>query len=389
MCGLVLCHPLADTPSRLGVCPARSRALTRRYSSIPKGNEGALPAEVLIPSSWSQLSWRSPLQAVVVTEHGGPEVLTWKTIPDPIVDAGEVLVRNLAIGVNFVDVQHRRGSPYPVELPLVPGTEAAGVIEKVGPGVDPRLVGRMVVHFGHLDGVYAELTSVSTHSVAVIPETVSAEVAAAVAIAGTTAHVLTRIAADVRPGQTVLVHAAAGSTGAAIVQLATAAGATVIAAASDEERARAAMALGAKHALAADALLPLRVQELTSGRGVDYVFDANGGPTFDASLAALALRGTLVLFGQSGGPVALFDPARLSGLTQPGGAGSLTLRWVAASHYLDSTSARSAAFAAVMDDVTAGRLLPRIHHRIPLSEAADAHRLLESRGAGGKIILLP
>lgn len=328
------------------------------------------------------------MRAIVIEAHGDADALLLRDVPEPEPAAGEVLVRNRAVGVNFVDLQHRAGAPYPVDLPLVPGTEAAGEVVAVGEGVDAALVGARVAHFGHLAGVYAELTAVPERFVARLPEAVDAETAAAVAMAGTTAHVLTRVAEHVDPDDTVLVHAAAGSTGGAIVQLAAAAGARVIAVASTAGRADAARALGARDALVLDDRLPDRVRELTAGRGADLVYDANGGPTFDASLASVARGGTLVLYGQSGGPVASFDPARLSGITGGDAAGSLALHWVAASHYLDTVTERRAAFEAVVADVAAGRLLPRVSHRFPLEDAAEAHRVLERREADAKVLLV-
>ncbi|HEX6953925.1 MAG TPA: zinc-binding dehydrogenase [Agromyces sp.] len=329
------------------------------------------------------------MRAIVIEAHGGPEALRLREVPEPVPAPGEVLVRNRAVGVNFVDLQHRAGAPYPVDLPLVPGTEAAGEVVAVGEGVDPSLVGAEVAHFGHLAGVYAESTAVPEHFVARLPGGVGAETAAALALAGTTAHVLTRVAERVGADDTVLVHAAAGSTGGAIVQLAAAAGAHVIAVASTPGRADAARALGARDALVFDERLPDLVRELTAGRGADLVYDANGGPTFDASLASVARGGTLVLYGQSGGPVAPFDPARLSGITGGDAAGSLAVHWVAASHYLDTAAERRAALDAVLADVAAGRLGPRVSHRFALDAAAEAHRVLERREADAKVLLLP
>lgn len=328
------------------------------------------------------------MRAIVIEAHGGPEELRVRERPAPEPAAGELLVRNAAIGVNFVDLQHREGAPYPVGLPLVPGTEAAGEVVAVGTGVDPSLVGATVAHFGHLAGAYAEFTAVPERFVARVPEGIDAETAAAVAMAGTTAHVLTRVAERVGPDDTVLVHAAAGSTGGAIVQLAAAAGAHVIAVASSLERADAARALGARGAVVLDDRLPERVRELTGGRGADLVYDANGGPTFDASLASVARGGTLVLYGQSGGPVAPFDPARLSGITGGDAAGSLAVHWVAASHYLATAEERRAAFEAVLADVAVGRLSPRVSHRFGLEDAAEAHRVLERREADAKVLLV-
>ena len=172
------------------------------------------------------------MRAVQVSRHGGPEELILGEHPDPVPGPGEVLVRNSWIGVNYVDLQHRAGRPYPVELPLIPGTEAAGFVTEVGDGVDPGLAGAAVVHFGHLRGVYAELTAVPAEFVVPLPAGVALDDAAAVAMNGTTAYVLTGMACQIGPGDVVVVHAAAGATGGAVVQLAAAAGAEVIALAS-------------------------------------------------------------------------------------------------------------------------------------------------------------
>ncbi len=331
------------------------------------------------------------MRAVQIRQHGSPEVLEPVTLPDPRPGPDEVLVRNEYIGVNYVDLQHRAGHPYPVDLPLVPGTEAAGTVVDVGAGVDRALLGRPVVHFGHLAGVYAELSAVPQRFVVPLPPGARLDDAAALAMAGTTAHVLTRLAVQLRPDDRVVVHAAAGSTGGALVQLAVGAGSRVVALASTPERAEQALGLGATVALVFDGTpdAVAAVRSATGGGGATHVFDANGGPTFDASLDVLAPRGTLVLYGQSGGPVRPFPPGRLSGITEEGGAGSLGLRWVAASHYLETAEDRAVALRAVMAAVEDGTLSPRIARRLPLPAAAEAHRLLAEREVSGKILLVP
>jgi NADPH2:quinone reductase len=298
-------------------------------------------------------------------------------------------VRNHWIGVNFVDLQHREGRPYPVTLPLIPGTEAAGTVVAVGPGADPGLVGMPVAHFGHLAGAYAELTAVPLEFAVPLPPDTPLDVAAAVAINGTTAYVLTSVAQPVGPGDVVVVHAAAGATGGAVVQRAAAAGAEVIALASTTGKAAVAAALGARHAIALrDTSDPAAaVMAASGGRGADVVYDATGRDTFEMSLAMLATRGTLVLYGQSSGPVRPFDPGRLSGITGPGGAGSLTLRWVAASHYLNAAPERARALGAVLQEVRRGQFSPRIAGRFPLRQAAEAHIRLASRTVEGKLLL--
>jgi NADPH2:quinone reductase len=327
--------------------------------------------------------------AVQITDHGGPDVLEPIQVERPHPEGDQVLVRNQWIGVNYVDLQHRAGTPYPVALPLVPGTEAAGVVEAVGPEGDPSLIGQPVVHFGHLAGVYAELTAVPAPNVVPLDDGTPLDVAAAVAMAGTTAHVLVREATSVA-GKVVAVHAAAGSTGGAVVQLAAADGARVIALTSSEEKARVARELGANEviALATHADPVAAVLELTDGRGIDIVYDATGRDTFELSFALLAARGTLVMYGAITGTPPPFNPDRLSGITAPRRiAGSLTLSWVSASHYLSEPGARARATRAVLAAVSQGELTPRIIDRFPLSEAASAHRRLADRTVTGKLLL--
>jgi NADPH2:quinone reductase len=328
--------------------------------------------------------------AVQISRHGGPEELVPVDVPEPVPAAGQFLVRNSWIGVNYVDLQHREGQPYPVGLPLIPGTEAAGTVVAAGPGADSGLIGAPVVHFGHLCGVYAELTAVPAEFVVPLADDVPLDAAAAVAMNGTTAHVLTGMACQVSPGDAVVVQAAAGATGGAVVQLAAAAGAEVIAFASSASKAEAALALGARHGFALEQVGDpvAAVLSVTGERGADVVYDAGGRDTFEMSLDMLATRGTLVLYGQSSGPVAPFDPGRLSGITGTGrGAGSLTLSWVAASHYLTSPHDRAAAVSAILAQLTAGRFSPRIAARFPLSSASEAHTRLASRTVLGKILL--
>jgi NADPH2:quinone reductase len=256
--------------------------------------------------------------------------------------------------------------------------------------VDADLVGTPVVHFGHLAGVYAELTAVPLDYVVPLPPDIPLDVAAAVALSGTTAYVLTSAAHRVGPGDVVVVHAAAGATGGAVVQRAAAAGADVIAIASTAEKAAAATTLGAGHAIAwRETPDPVAaVMSASGGQGADVVYDATGRDTFEASLAMLATRGTLVLYGQSSGPVRPFDPGRLSGITgDSGSAGSLTLRWVAASHYLSGPHERARALTAVLDEVRSGKFSPRIAGRFPLRQAAQAHALLARRTVQGKLLL--
>lgn len=326
--------------------------------------------------------------AVEIAVHGGPEALTPVDRPAPTGGPMQVVVRNEYVGVNYVDLQHRAGRPYPVRLPLVPGTEAAGTVVEVGAGVRELAVGQRVVHFGHLTGCYAELTAAPVEYVVAVPDGVGLDTAAASAMRGTTAHVLTRVATGVTAGDLVVTHAAAGSTGSAVTALAAAAGAEVIGVVSTEAKRDRALAAGATAVVvgAGNDLAPA-IRRATGGRGAMYVFDAGGQATLDMSLAALGDFGTLVLYGQSSGTGGMLDTARLSGLSRPGDAASLTVKWVAAGHYLRTRDARERATRAVFGDLASGALRPTITARFPLAQAADAHRMLQNRATTGKILL--
>jgi NADPH2:quinone reductase len=331
------------------------------------------------------------LIVIEVGAHGGAEALRVVERSLPPVRADEVLVHNRWIGVNWVDLQHVAGTPYPTAVPFVPGTEAAGEVMAVGSRVRDLAAGAPVVHFGHMGGVYAEYTAVPAGHVVPLDDPGLVRDAAALAINGTTAHVLLRDAAGVRPGQVVVVQAAAGGTGGALVQLAVAAGAEVVAMASGAAKADAATELGAHHAIALDEVPDALAALLatTGGRRADVVFDGNGQDTFDTSIELLATFGTLVLYGQSSGPVSPVDPAVLSGLQGSSRRkGSLALRWAnAGGDYLADPAARRSAMRQVLGAVSGGRLASRVAAEFPLVRAADAHRALAGRRVNGKILL--
>jgi len=274
---------------------------------------------------------------------------------------GNVLVRVEAIGVNFLDVYHRSGL-YPMPLPFVPGSEGAGVVEATG----ERVAWAMV------PGAYAEYASVPAEKLVPLPDAVDARTAAAVMLQGMTAHYLVASTFVLREGHSALVHAAAGGVGGLLVQLGKQRGARVVATASPAKHAEV-RALGADEVLDYSDPWP---------DGFDVVYDSVGRTTFDRSLDALKVRGTLVLYGQSSGPVPAFDPSRLAKkgtyLTRPSlGHYTLTreeLLWRA-----------SDVFAAI----ESGAVRVRIDRELPLAEAAEAHRLLESRQTRGKLLLIP
>ncbi|WP_116244688.1 quinone oxidoreductase [Nocardiopsis sp. FIRDI 009] len=321
------------------------------------------------------------MRAIVIEEHGGPEVLRLTETDDPEPGPGEVLVDVTARGVNFIDVYQREGR-YEVPLPFVPGMEAAGVVAAVGEGVRDLSVGQRV-GWAMSPGGYADRAVVRASLAVPLPDGVSGEQAAALLLQGLTAHYLTRSVYPVAEGDTVLVHAAAGGTGLLITQLAKERGARVIGTVSTEEKERLAREAGADEVIrytrtpVADA-----VRDLTDGRGVAAVYDGVGRSTFDASLAALRPRGVLALFGQSSGPVPPVDPLRL---TQ---AGSVYL-----------TRPSLAAFVAEREELlerardlfgllAAGRLDVRIGGRYPLAEAGRAQSDLAARRTAGKLLLV-
>jgi NADPH:quinone reductase len=329
------------------------------------------------------------MKAVLVSQHGGPDVLQVVERPLPTPNAGEVLVRHEAIGVNFVDTQHRSGAPYPIDLPLVPGIEAAGTVVDVGSDCDTFAPGDRVAYVGYMSGVYAEYGCVPWQRVVPVPNDVSAVQAAASLLQAMTAHALTFSAAPVAAGETVLVHAAAGGVGSYLVQLSKRRGATVIATVSTPAKAERATVFGADHVFlhtAAD--LAPRIAEVAPG-GVHVVFDGSGLDTFDLSLDALRATGRLVIYGLTTGPVPPFDINRLSGITGASSKGSLHLTWATVADYTADRNDLLWRAADVLGWVADGSMTIPNTHLLPLDDAPLAHRLIEQRSHIGKIVLLP
>lgn len=327
------------------------------------------------------------MRAIIASAPGGPEVLSLTDVADPQPAADEVVVRVAAAGVNFIDTYRRSGS-YAMPFPHVVGSEGAGVVEQVGAEVTGMAPGDRVA-WSSAPGSYAELVAVKAAHALVVPPAVSDQVAAALPLQGMTAHYLVTSSFRVEPGTTVLLHAGAGGVGLLLTQLAVARGAHVISTVGSAEKEALARAAGASDVIRYRELsdltaeLPALVRDLTNGRGVDAVYDSVGRDTFDASLASVSRRGTLVLFGASSGPVAPVDPQRLNA------AGSVFLTrpklddHVADREELDWRA--SEVFGAVQD----GTLDVRIGATYPLAHAAEAHRALESRSTTGKVLLLP
>ena len=247
------------------------------------------------------------MQAIQVHEFGEAEVLGYENIPDPQPGRGEVLIRVEAAGVNFIDIYHRRGW-YPLETPFVPGLEAAGIVEALGEGVTDLAVGDRVA-FGMVNGAYAQQIAAPVRALVPVPAGVSAQQAAAVMIQGLTAHYLACDTYPLKPGDTALVHAAAGGTGALLVQIAKKRGARVIGTVSTAEKERLAREAGADEVIRyTEVDFEAAVKDLTGGRGVEVVYDSVGKDTFEKSLNCLRPRGYMVLFGQASGPVGPLDP---------------------------------------------------------------------------------
>ena len=327
------------------------------------------------------------MRAVVATRPGGPEVLEVVELPEPAPRHDEVLVEVAAAGVNFIDT-YRRAGVYPMSYPHLVGTEGAGRVVTVGADVQGVRVGDRVA-WATSAGSYAERVAVRAADALLVPAGVSDATAAALTLQGLTAHYLTRSTVALRAGDDVLVHAAAGGVGLLLTQLAAGLGVRVIASAGSPAKEALAREAGASDVIRYRELddltheLPVVVRELTGGAGVRVVYDSVGRDTFDASLACLAPRGTLVLFGASSGPVPPFDPQRLNA------AGSVYLTRPSIGAYTatrDELVARADELFALVAD---GRLRVRVGATFPLAAAADAHRALEGRATTGKVLLLP
>jgi NADPH2:quinone reductase len=313
---------------------------------------------------------------------GGPEVLRYEDAPDLSPGAGEALVRLEAIGVNFIDVYHRTGL-YPRPLPFTPGVEGAGVVTGVGPDVPGLTVGDRVAYPG-VPGSYAEYAVVPAARVVKVPQGIDARMAAAVMLQGITAHYLVHSTYPLRSGEWALVHAAAGGVGLLLIQMAKRIGAHVIGTVSTEAKADLARAAGAEHViLYTQQDFEGETKRLTESRGVQVVYDSVGKTTFDKSLNVLAPRGYMVLFGQSSGPVPPFDPQMLNT------KGSLFLTRPTSAHYIATREELLKRAGDLFAWIQAGRLTVRIERLLPLAQAAEAHRLLESRQTAGKVLLTP
>ena len=322
------------------------------------------------------------MKIIQIAQNGGPEELKIVELPVPVPKAGEALIRIAAVGVNFIDVYFRVGL-YKAELPLTPGNEAAGTVEAVGPGVDTVKPGDRVA-YAMVRGSYAEYTSVPVAQLVKLPDGVDFSTAAAAMLQGMTAHYLTHSTFALKKGDTCLVHAAAGGAGALTVQMAKMLGATVIGTAGSDQKTAIAKAAGADESINYTTQdFAAEVKRITGGRGVDVIYDSVGASTFLKGLDLLRPRGMMVLFGQSSGPVAPFDPNILNP------KGSLFLTRPSLGFYTATREELEWRAGDILNWISTGKLKLRIAGTYPLADAAQAHRDLEGRGKAGKLILLP
>lgn len=320
--------------------------------------------------------------AVQIRQTGGPEVLevTEIEIGDP--GPGELLVDVAVAGVNYIDTYHRSGA-YPLDLPITLGLEGAGAVTAVGAGVTGFTPGDRVAWQGQF-GSYATQTRVPAQIAVHVPDSVSDETAAALMLQGLTAHYLVRSTYEVKDGDAVLVHAAAGGVGLLLTQLAKARGARVIGTVSTEEKEKLALQAGADEVIRYDQVdFAEETRRLTGGAGVSVVYDGVGKTTFDGSMASLRIRGVLALFGAASGPVPPVDPQRLNR------AGSLYLTRPTSVHYVQTREELEWRTDELFQSVVDGKVSVRIGHRYPLAEARQAHEDLQGRRTTGKLLLLP
>jgi NADPH:quinone reductase len=321
---------------------------------------------------------------VRVHEVGGPEVLRYEKVEVGSPGPGQALLRQTAVGLNFIDVYFRTGLYPPPQLPFVPGLEAAAVVEALGDGVRDLQVGQRVAYASPPVGAYAERRQMPADRLVALPEGISDEQAAAMMLKGMTAQYLLRRTYRVQSGQTILFHAAAGGVGLIACQWAMHLGVTVIGTVGSEAKAELARAHGCAHVIRYDREdVVARVREITGGKGVPVVYDSVGQATFESSLNCLAPFGMLVSFGQSSGKI---PPVDLGILSQKG---SLYVTRPTLMTYTAERAHLVASANELFDVVQRGAVRIEINQRFPLRDAAEAHRALEGRRTTGSTLLLP
>ena len=318
--------------------------------------------------------------AIRVHETGGPDVLRWEEVDVGEPGAGQVTLRQEAAGLNYIDVYHRIGL-YPQPLPFTPGVEGAGVVEADGPGVTGLKAGDRVAYAGPTGG-YAEVRVIDADRLVKVPDSISAEQAASMMLKGMTAHMLLRSVHRVEPGETILIHAAAGGVGLIVCQWAKALGAIVIGTVGSDEKAELARAHGCDHPIVYTRQdFAAEVERITEGKKLPVVYDSVGKDTFLKSLDCLRPRGLMVSFGNASGPV---DPVPPGILAQKG---SLFLTRPTLFHYIADRAELEMAARELFNVVESGKVKIEIKQRFALKDAAEAHRALEARKTSGSTIL--
>ena len=318
--------------------------------------------------------------AIRIHETGGPEVLKWEEVDVGEPGPGQVKLRQEAAGLNYIDVYHRIGL-YPQPLPFIPGVEGAGTVEAVGPDVTGLQVGDRVAYAGPIGG-YAEERLIEADRLVKLPDSISGEQAAAMMLQGMTAHMLLRSVHRVEPGETILIHAAAGGVGLIVCQWAKALGASVIGTVGSDEKAELARAHGCDHPIVYTRQdFAAEVERITEGKKLPVVYDSVGKDTFLKSLDCLRPRGLMVSFGNASGPVDPFPPAILAQ------KGSLFLTRPTLFNYIAERAELETAARELFEVVESGKVKIEIKQRYALTDAAQAHRDLEARKTSGSTIL--
>jgi NADPH:quinone reductase len=321
-------------------------------------------------------------KAIRIHAHGGPEVLQWEDVPTPDPGPGEALIRNAAIGLNYIDVYFRTGL-YKTPLPTSLGLEGAGTVLAVGDGVTNVKPGDRVAYAGGALGAYATERVIAADRLVVLPDAISFNTAAAMMLQGMTAQYLLHRTYPVKAGDTIVVHAAAGGVGLIMCQWAKYLGADVIGVVSTPEKAELARAHGAAHVIVGYADLPAEVKRITGGAMVPVVYDSVGKATFNASIDSLAPLGLMVTYGNASGPVPPLDLGILSA------KGSLFVTRPTLGTYTTKRSDLERVSADLFEVVTKGAVQIFVNQTFPLSEAGAAHAALEARKTTGSTVLLP
>ena len=318
--------------------------------------------------------------AIRIHSPGGPEVLKWEEVEVGDPGPGQVKLRQEAVGLNYVDVYHRTGL-YPQPLPFIPGVEGAGLVEALGPDVIGLKVGDRAAYSGPIGG-YAEERLIPADKLVKLPDAISTEQAGAMLLQGMTAHMLLRSVHRVQPGETILIHAAAGGVGLIVCQWAKALGATVIGTVGSEDKAELARAHGCDHPILYKTQdFAAEVDRITNGAKLPVVYDSIGKDTFQQSLDCLAPKGLMVTFGNASGPVPPVEPGLLAQ------KGSLFLTRPTLFTYTATRAGLDEAANELFDVVASGKVKVEVKQRFALKNVAEAHRVLEARKTSGSTVL--